>query len=177
MNQTFSQQLSAIRSRRQSQKVVATAARDESPMLEASLMCRERMQEVIESSHRVFIESAPGFSLERGFYEGSYVIGSGADEWRLDRAGSGSKYYSTVTFYLTPRLSERMFDVKCKLIVRNRELESAEWRVQLEDQDMEAFRQFAEDQFCRFALTYFAKDDTVAMPVVSSDDATIRVWT
>jgi hypothetical protein len=176
MNQTFSQQLSAIRIRRQAQAPVASAPPKDTSWVEQSLMCREQLQEMIENAHRVFIEAAPGFSLQRGFYEGSYVVSSAADEWRLDRAGRSNKYYSCVTFYLMPRLSEHVFEVRCKLIVRNRELEVAEWKVMLDDA-VNGFQQFAEDQYCRFAQTYFAKDDTVGMPIVPSEDVSIRVWT
>src|SRR5262249_30170019 len=154
--------LSAIRIRRQAQVAAPPTTSKEINWVERSLVCRERLQDIIESCHRVFVENAPGFSLQRGFYEGSYVISTAADEWRLDRAGSSNKYFSSVCFYLAPRLAERAFDVRCKLIVRNREVEveADESRVLFEDEDLSGFRQFAEDQFCRFAHGYFANDDT-----------------
>lgn len=184
MNPSFGEQLTAIR-----RKHVASAAaakslgsrvavgNDREDRVELFLRCREQMQAIIEGCHRALQRVAPSFELKRGFYEATYAIVIAIAEHRRDANDRTRKYFSGITFFLAPRLAEQTFDVTCKVVIRNRELEPGHTTRRPGEDAADAFRQFVEAQFCRLAEAFFTDDDTLPVSVVPIEDGSVRVWT
>lgn len=183
MSMNFTQVLAAIRK----QKAMQSQNPSQNKALECEsvvrcLACREQMQDTIERCHRGFIEVAPMFSLDKSFYDGRYVLSSAIDEGLVDANGRQGHFFSRITFLLAPRLADELFEVECKLTVRSREMSAAQCVVRFADREIQEFHRFVQDQFCRFAETYFAKDGSRPAPRTDAADPTdqdpeIRVWT
>jgi hypothetical protein len=165
---TFAQKLNVIRDGgdpKARAAVVREVASGRLERVEHCFECRERMHEIVDRYSRALIETAPRFSIEKDFYDEQYVVSCVARE-RGDREGAP---FSRVSFYLLPCPAEGRFDVHCKRTVRNHEAGGGRCLVALDDARLDGFREFVEEQFCRFAEQYFRSSGAGVSPPSTSD--------
>lgn len=126
---------------------------------------REKIVKVVEEHADNFAAEVEAFSRSKSFFEGMYQLEVSGDEILLDEAGTLVKRFSRITFLLDPKpagvsgvpdCDGESVLVRCKKVVRNRDLESASHLVESPDESLDDFRRFVEEQFLEFADAYFS---------------------
>lgn len=116
---------------------------------------REKIEGMIGALATNFGEEAPSFELQRGFYEGKYLLALRADESLLDGDGHSGRYFSRLVFLLSPDGQAGTFGLECRKTVRNRDAETQLVAETMEADSLPAFEAFIEEQFLAFAAAYF----------------------
>jgi hypothetical protein len=107
----------------------------------------------------------PSFTRSKSFFEGKYKIEFSNDDLRVGGEGSLDKFFSRITFLLDIPSDSEVMHVRCKKIVLNQDLESTTTTVPFEDEALDPFRKFSEEQFFQFADAYFTASPDSPSPV------------
>ena len=117
---------------------------------------REHVERLIEEFARNFEAEAPGFALNRGFYESKYMLALRINEELADANGTVDRYFSRLMFLLSPDLDQQQFHLQCRKTIRNRDQESVSLEQPMTEVGLAAVGTFVETQFIAFAEAYFA---------------------
>lgn len=122
-----------------------------------SLEYREKVEAMIQALAANFGEEAPSFELQRGFYEGKYLLALRADETLFDEDGRSGHYYSRLVFLLSPDAQEGTFGLECRKTIRNRDGETQVLAEAMQADALPALEAFIERHFLAFATAYFSE--------------------
>lgn len=169
MSNRFKQKLKQIRDDSLRRAEVSHKARTEEDIFRsqktvAAFEFRERVEAVIEDFVTNFRAEAAGFVLNRGFFEGKYMLAMRLDEELLDEDGKPGSYYSRLVFLLDPHSDDGSFSVQCRKTIRNRDLETTSVSGLMDAEAQATYAKFVEQQFLTFAEAYFADTDLTRPP-------------
>jgi hypothetical protein len=140
-----------------SHRVRAEADIHRSQATVASFEYRERLEAVIEEFVDNFLTEAPGFVLNRGFFEGKYMLAMRLDEQLIDNDGEVDQYFSRLMFLLAPHSEEAEFAMQCRKTIRNRDVETTNQSAPMDSAGTKILSSFIEEQFVAFAEAYFGE--------------------
>jgi len=165
MSSRFKDKLKKIRddSAKRGQSDLQTRSDEDLQRSERTVMAfefREKVETVIEEFVRNFRAEAPGFVLNRGFFEGKYMLALRQDEAIEDDAGEEHSFFSRVMFLLDPHAEDGEIVLQCRKTLRNADLETAFHRGPMAEATLAPIAAFIEEQFLGFAKGYFTEAET-----------------
>ncbi len=130
---------------------------------------REKVEAVIEEFVKNFQEAATGFVLNRGFFEGKYMLALRLTEEVPDADGNVDRAYSRLMFLLGPNPESHTFSLQCRKTIRNRDQESMSDEQPMDRKGLRKISGFVESQFLAFASKYFGdKKNSEPQPTVET---------
>lgn len=128
---------------------------------EQFLAARGELVTEFERLMNEFIAESPMFEIGHGFFEGKYVLSMSCDEPLLDEGRGMRKHFTRINFLLDPCAADGAFSITTKVTIRDRDLPKGYIEGNLGHRaDVDAFRQFGEEQMLRFASEYFGGRST-----------------
>ncbi len=169
----FKDKLKQIRDASTQRSVIDLKLRSEEDLVKSqrtvkAFEFRESVEAVITELVKSFQAEAPVFVLNRGFFEGKYMLALRLNEELVDSEGRADRYFSRLMFLLDPHTDQDAFDLQCRKTVRNRDLESHSVRSEMTDAGRTTLSEFIEAQFLEFAEQYFGETSLSKPATVSS---------
>jgi hypothetical protein len=161
----FGSRLEQIRDASRRRRAASAAQRTEAEILKTQRMVRgfeylEQVEAVIRSVLADLVTELPSPPvLSRSFFDGRYLFAARLEETLLDRDGRRDRYFTRLSFLLEPRSDERRFAVEAQATVRNRDLVSERFKVEMTDDGLAELKGFIEGRVLEFAEAYFADTD------------------
>ncbi len=165
MSSRFKDKLKKIRddSAKRGQSDLQTRSDEDLQRSERTVMAfefREKVEALIEEFVENFRAEAPGFVLNRGFFEGKYMLALRQDEAIQDDHGGEHSYFSRVMFLIDPHAQDHEIVLQCRKTLRNADLETAFNRGPMVEATLATMAAFIEEQFLGFAEGYFTDADS-----------------
>ena len=160
MTSRFQDKLKAIRDASSRQSVLDLQMRSDEDLSRSEKTVlgfeyREQVEAVIEEFVKNFQQEAPEFTLNRGFFEGKYMLALRCTGEAQQDSGKTERHFSRIMFLMSPQPEDARFGLQCRKTIRNRDRDSAGTVADMTAEGLTTLGEFVEAQFLDFAAGYF----------------------